>query len=59
MQVDLADVIFLVNYLFLGGDEPIHPEWGDVNCDGELDLPDVLYIVNSLFLGGPAPCADC
>ncbi|MBD3402605.1 hypothetical protein GF420_06895 [candidate division GN15 bacterium] len=59
-NVDLPDIIYLVNYLFLGGSPPaclgeanIN---GDLNC--EVDLPDIIYLVNALFLGGPPP-ADC
>ncbi|MBD3404096.1 PKD domain-containing protein [candidate division GN15 bacterium] len=56
-NVDLPDVIFLVNALFLGGQTPVCPASANVNGDQEcnVDLPDVIYLVNSLFLGGPAP----
>lgn len=59
-MVDLSDLIYLVNRLFLGGPEPPCPAEvnvnGDVNC--ELDLSDLIYLVNHLFLGGPSP-APC
>ncbi|MBD3403739.1 S8 family serine peptidase [candidate division GN15 bacterium] len=56
-EVDLADVIYLVNALFLGGPEPECAEEANVDGDweGNVDLPDVIYLVNSLFLGGPPP----
>lgn len=58
--VDLSDLIFLVNYLFLGGVTPICPPSANVNGDlgCSVDLSDLIYLVNYLFLGGPAP-AEC
>ena len=55
-EIDAADVIYLINYLFLGGSEPQPWESGDANCDGEVDVSDVLYLINYLFLGGSPPC---
>ena len=54
-EIDVGDVTYLINYLFLGGSEPIPWESGDVNCDGEVDVADVTYLINYLFLGGSPP----
>ncbi|MBD3401940.1 hypothetical protein GF420_03520 [candidate division GN15 bacterium] len=58
-NVDLPDVIYLVNALFLGGPPPPCPAAANINGDSgcNIDLPDVIYLVNALFLGGPAPAA--
>ncbi|MBD3401477.1 hypothetical protein GF420_01170 [candidate division GN15 bacterium] len=58
-NVDLADAIYLVAYLFNSGPFP-QPEFivGDVNCDNDVDLEDVIYLVNYLFLAGPEPCGN-
>jgi hypothetical protein len=54
-SVDLADAVFVVNWLFIGGPAP-DPLWlGDANCSGSVDLADAVYIVNWLFIGGPPP----
>jgi hypothetical protein len=53
--VDLADVVYMVNYLFLNGPAPQPSEAGDANCSGGVDLADAVYIVNWLFIGGPPP----
>ncbi|MGB2804904.1 MAG: dockerin type I repeat-containing protein, partial [Candidatus Zixiibacteriota bacterium] len=57
--VNVADVVFLVNYLYKGGDAP-DPYWeGDVTCDGVINVADVVYLVNYLYKGGPVPrCCD-
>jgi hypothetical protein len=54
--VDVADVLYLINYLFTGGSEPIPPESGDVDTNSLIDIADVMYLINYLFIGGPRPC---
>ena len=54
--VTLADVVFLVNYLYKSGPPPDPLTRGDVNCDGEIELGDVVYLINYLYQGGSAPC---
>lgn len=53
----VADVVYLVNYLFKGGPVPNPLESGDVNCDGKVTVADAVYLINYLFKGGPAPCS--
>lgn len=54
-QIEVGDVIYLLNYLFKGGDPPSPPEMGDTNSSGSLDLGDVVYLLGYLFKGGQAP----
>ncbi len=54
--IDVADVIYLVNYLFKGGPLPLPIlESGDANCDGHVNVADIVYLVAYLFKGGPKP----
>jgi hypothetical protein len=53
--VNVGDMIFLINYLFMHGPPPVPLEIGDANCDGVVDIADVVYLVNYLFMGGPEP----
>jgi len=53
--IDLADVLYLINYLYKGGPAPDPFEAGDCTCDGIVDLGDVLYLISYLYKGGPAP----
>jgi hypothetical protein len=53
--VDVGDVVYLVNFLYKGGDPPEPMEAGDANCDGIVNVGDVVYLVNYLFKGGPPP----
>jgi hypothetical protein len=55
--VDISDVVYLMNYLFINGPLPIpilHA--GDANCDEVVDVSDVVYLMNYLFVNGPEPC---
>jgi hypothetical protein len=53
--IDVADVMYLINYLFIGGSAP-DPMWlGDATCDDAVDVADVMYLINYLFIGGSAP----
>ncbi|MDF1543760.1 MAG: S8 family serine peptidase [bacterium] len=54
---DIADITYLVDYLFGGGTPPVTVESSDVDCSGGLDITDLTYIVDYQFNGGPAPCS--
>ena len=54
-EVDIGDVVYLINYLFMSGAEPPNPNLADVNCDCQIDIGDMVYLINYLFLGGSAP----
>ncbi len=61
-EVDVADLTYLVAYLFMGGPEPPCIDEGNVDglvsAGGPIDVADLTYLVAYLFLGGPAP-APC
>lgn len=54
--VDIADVVFAINYIYALGPAPDPLELGDVNCDYMVSTADVIYLINYLFIGGPVPC---
>jgi hypothetical protein len=55
LLVDIADILFLINYLYRAGPAPDPRERGDLNHDGEVNLGDVLYLIGYLYKGGPPP----
>jgi hypothetical protein len=55
---NIADLTFLVAYLFSGGDPPPREDMADINGgDGRINIVDLVYFVDYLFGGGPPP--DC
>ncbi|KPK74473.1 MAG: hypothetical protein AMJ89_06265 [candidate division Zixibacteria bacterium SM23_73] len=56
-KIDVSDVIYLVNYLFISGPEPSPFQAGDANSNEVVDIADVIYLINYLFMNGPPP--DC
>ncbi|MCK4403706.1 MAG: hypothetical protein KAW02_01325 [candidate division Zixibacteria bacterium] len=57
--VELADVVFILNYLFKGGPPPNPPAAGDVNGDCFIGLSDIIWLINYLFRSGPPPQIRC
>ncbi len=53
--VDLSDPVFLLSYVFLGGDAPPCMDAGDANNDTNVDVSDPVWLLNYLFQGGPQP----
>jgi hypothetical protein len=51
--VDLADVFYVINFLFAGGPVPLGR--ANVNGGSVIDVADVFYLINYLFAGGPPP----
>lgn len=60
---NIADIIFLVNFVFKGGSEPTPYTIGNINCDfasgGDdiINIADIIAMVNFVFKGGKAPCS--
>ncbi len=54
--INIADLTYLVSYLFQGGPAPDPYGSGDVNCDGTVNVADLTYFVAYFFQGGPEPC---
>lgn len=53
--INIADVMYLVNYLFIDGPPSPAVKAGDANCDGVINIADVVYLINYLFMEGPEP----
>jgi hypothetical protein len=55
-EVNVADGVFIINYVFKGGPAPDPIQAGDANCDGDANVADAVYIIAYVFKGGPDPC---
>jgi hypothetical protein len=56
--VDIADAVFVLGYLFLGGRAPLCEDAADADDNGRIEISDGIRTLNHLFLGTvtlPAP----
>lgn len=51
--VQLTDAIYILNWLFKGGEEPKCLDAADADDNGKVDLADAVKILNHLFKGDP------
>jgi len=58
-QIDVADAIFLITYIFREGPDPDPICRGDANDDGACNVGDAVYLINHVFRGGLPPVAPC
>jgi len=54
-DLDLADAVTILDYLFLGGGEPKPLAAADLNDDAAVDISDPVFLLDYLFTGGPEP----
>jgi hypothetical protein len=60
--INITDGIYILNFLFLGGETPECLDAADSNNDDIVNITDGIYVLNFLFLGGgdpPAPFPAC
>ncbi len=64
--VNISDAVYIINYIFAGGNPPNPMAAGEANCDGSVNVSDAVWIINFIFTGGNPPCdtdgdgeADC
>ena len=57
--VNVGDAVFLINYVFKGGQPPNPLCIGDANGDGGVNVGDAVYLIAYVFRGGPAPVVSC
>jgi len=58
-DVNSADVVFLINYLFKEGPLPPVINAADASGDCAINSSDIVYLIDYLFKGGPSPRYGC
>ncbi|NIP41721.1 MAG: M6 family metalloprotease domain-containing protein, partial [candidate division Zixibacteria bacterium] len=54
--VNVSDAVYIINFVFVGGNPPDPTESGDANCDATVNVSDAVWIINYVFVGGSNPC---
>ncbi|MDH4035725.1 MAG: dockerin type I repeat-containing protein, partial [candidate division Zixibacteria bacterium] len=57
--VDIADLVYMVSFLFTGGPPPPFDLAADLDGSCTVDIADLVYLVDYMFSGGPEPLAPC
>ena len=58
-EINIADIVYLINYIFGSGGAPLDLRKGDIDCDNFTSIADAVYMIQYIFADGPAPCAAC
>ena len=56
LAVNVSDAVYIINFVFAGGNPPNPEESGDANCDSSVNVSDAVYIINFVFISGHYPC---
>ena len=57
--LNISDVVYLINYIFVGGPAPVSECEGDNNCDCVVSISDAVYSIIYIFGGGQPPPQCC
>ena len=55
-MVNVSDAVYIINFVFSGGNAPDPYESGDANCDASVNVSDAVWVINYVFSGGNTPC---
>jgi hypothetical protein len=58
-NVDIADLTWLIGYLYVGGPKPPVPATADVDHDCNIDISDITGLISYLYLSGPPLVLGC
>lgn len=55
-RIEVADIVFIINHLFVQGPAPCPYHSGDTNGDGIINSSDIVCLINYLFCRATFPC---
>ena len=61
-ELNIADAVFILSYLFADGDEPLCMDSADSNDDGQVNIADAVMLLSYLFGDEeslPEPFSEC
>jgi hypothetical protein len=57
-EINIADLVYLVDWSFRSGPAPTPPAAGDIDCNNSYDIADITELVNYMFRQGSL-CGPC
>lgn len=54
-SIDVADLYYMVDFMFTGGPTPPHMASMNLDCSGGVDISDLTLMIDWMFTGGPEP----
>jgi len=54
-ELNVADAVYIINFVFKSGPAPIPETAGDANGDSDVNVADGVYLINYVFKEGPPP----
>lgn len=54
--VNVSDAVFMLRFIFDGGEAPSPHLVGDIDCNAMVNISDVVYLISYIFGSGQAPC---
>ncbi len=57
-DINVSDLVYMVNFVFKGGAEPLPYLSGDCDLSGDVNVTDLVFMVSYIFRGGPEPCSQ-
>jgi len=55
LEINIFDIVYIISYLYMGGEPPVTQSSADVNLDGQINIYDVTYLIRFLYMDGPEP----
>jgi len=58
LPLSISDIVYMIQWMFLGGAPPVCIDEVDINGSGGVDITDLIHLIDYAFGGGdpPAPC---
>ena len=53
--ISVSDVVFLINYIFAGGQAPRVLASADADCSRAISISDAVFLLRYIFANGPSP----
>ena len=53
--IDILDIVYLIDYKYKGGPEPVNMDMADVDNDSQINILDIVYLINYKYKSGPDP----